>query len=307
MKENRTPKKKTETKVTKPKEPKQKQPEVDMDIDKSMEELKKTLDDHNNYDVEGASDDSDDDDDEVVQSNEILNENGDFEFSHMTRINTNPNAGLTPKASKSKRAGGKVQRLKNLLAEAEKKRQRLKSLVNSKDEILQRKAHAELWNDALASAAGEKPIIVSTTGQISKTELKIKKAIKKHDKKKEKSAQQWTARIQSVEEDKTSRINKREENLANKKNRNLLKDDNANNKTKEGNHASGGKGQPINKPGSNTHFNKQKPNHNNNNNKDHKGGNGGKHHGKGGGGGGNNNRAGFEGKKSDGRFLNSSG
>ncbi len=49
-------------------------------------------------------------------------------------------------------------------------------------------------------------------------EAKLKKAIKRKEKQKQKSAEEWKARLDAVEETKTARINKREENILGRKN-----------------------------------------------------------------------------------------
>jgi hypothetical protein len=212
--------------------------------------------------------------------------NADLEYTSLLKFDKHKF--LQPKESASKKDGGKVKRLQRLLQEAERKRERLKALTGSKDVILQKKARGEQWNDALESAAGGKPLIVSTTGSISRTELKLKKALKKRDKKKQKSADEWANRLAKVEDDKQVKLQRREENLSKKKNRadetvkdTIVRDSESGSAPK--------KAVAIRKPGEGSgKDNHHKDNHNKNGGHDNK----------------KKNRAGFEGKKSAGSFLN---
>lgn len=136
----------------------------------------------------------------------------DIEFGTMVDI------GKGQKSHPSKRDGGKVQRIKKLLAEAEIKRERLRTLSGSKDVAEQRKAKSEQWQDVLKQAAGEKSLMIDPTGQgLSAAETKLKKALKKREKKKQKSAEEWGARIDKVKEEKDTKLAKREENIKNRK------------------------------------------------------------------------------------------
>ena len=211
-----------------------------------------------------------------------------FEFS--TILKYDKEQFLKPKESASKKDGGKVKRLQRLLQEAEKKRDRLKALTTSGDDILVKKARGEQWNDALESAAGGKPLVVSTTGAVSQTEIKLKKALKRREKKKAKSAEEWANRLQKVEDDKQLKLQKREDNLAKKKNRadenvkqTIVRDTEA-----AAANAANGHRKPVSikRPGDND--NKGGRGNNNNHQQGQK----------------KNNRAGFEGKKSAGSFLN---
>lgn len=208
----------------------------------------------------------------------------DIEFS--TVIAKNEKVGAY-QADKKKGSGGKVNRLKKLLQEAERKRERLQALTSSDDDLLKKRALTEQWNDALVSAAGGKPLVVSSTGGASMSELKIKKALKRREKKKQKSADQWSIRLQNLENDQQEKLQKREDNLKHKKHR----------ATEPAEQPEIKKSVPIRKPGqplNNTQHantnNKKKESHtpNDNNHKQKS----------------NTNRAGFEGKKSDGKFLN---
>lgn len=129
---------------------------------------------------------------------------------------------LEEQSVKSRIGGGKKRRLEVLLKEAEKKRNRMEKLkAEHRSETLQntgdlpeaisagKKLQQELWNDALKTASGEKTISVSDSA-------KIRKALKKKEKSKLKSAERWTARIASVEETKAERIQKRTDNINNR-------------------------------------------------------------------------------------------
>ena len=80
--------------------------------------------------------------------------------------------------------GTKMKRLKRMLDEANRKRERIQSLKQGGDDDKVR-AKQELWNDVLKNASGEK----STVDLDPK---KIKKAIKRREKQKQKSADQWS-------------------------------------------------------------------------------------------------------------------
>jgi hypothetical protein len=127
-----------------------------------------------------------------------------------------------------KKEGGKVARLQRLLKEAEKKRERLTTLMSSGDEEMQAKARAEQWNDVLTVAAGGKALLVSTIGHnaaqaTTRAEQRIKKALKKREKKKEKSAKEWNERLRTVDDEQKARLDKRDENIKQKKQRHLGK------------------------------------------------------------------------------------
>lgn len=133
--------------------------------------------------------------------------------------------------------GSKKQRLTRLLEETEKKRDRLKQLSHTtrelnkgtgklarsageaieedKEERLRaaKKLKNELWNDVMKSAVGDKSLVVGT----KESEAKLKKAIKRIDKKKQKSAEKWADRLDAVKEDKDKRIKKREDNIQSRK------------------------------------------------------------------------------------------
>lgn len=211
-----------------------------------------------------------------------------------------------------KKDGGKKARLERLLKEAEQKRQRLTTMMNSNDEDQQAKARAEQWNDVMTVASGGKALLVSTIGHnaaqaTSRAEQKIKKALKKREKKKEKSATEWNERLHTLDEEQQARLKKRDDNLKNKKTRHL---------GPAGGVAEGGEGaegegeQPKKRPrlggpngikgGAARSQNEDSSSSHNNSHSSKKGGSGG-------GKGGNNNgnrRAGFEGKKTNSAFLN---
>jgi hypothetical protein len=102
-----------------------------------------------------------------------------------------------------------MKRLQRMLDAAVEKRQRLDALKSGKaGEEGAAMLQQELWADALDSVAGATTVL--DTG-------KLRKAIKKREKKKQVSARQWKERIDAVEEGKAARLQKRDENIARKK------------------------------------------------------------------------------------------
>ncbi len=100
------------------------------------------------------------------------------------------------------------------MKEAEKKRKRLKHLQQSSAAGTggYEQLRGEQWNDALKAASGEKTLIVGSSS-IEGSEGKIKKALKKREKKKARSAEQWSERIAATEDDERSKQMVREHNL----------------------------------------------------------------------------------------------
>jgi hypothetical protein len=150
-------------------------------------------------------------DDHSVDSNSMVDE-PDIDFGHIV------NEDGPSRSHPAKKDGGKVQRIKKLLQEAERKRERLKALTKSSEEADHQKARSEQWQDVLRTAAGEKTLMVDPTADgLSKAEIKLKKALKKREKKKQKSSEEWAARLDKVKEDKEAKLTKREENIQNRK------------------------------------------------------------------------------------------
>jgi hypothetical protein len=131
------------------------------------------------------------------------------------------------KKNETLQAGGKMRRLKRMLDEAEKKRRRLDDLKRLGVEgtkrfvlirphisvllslsIPLRRANSEQWVDALKEASGV---------NVTMNAAKLKKAIKKREKAKEKSAREWKDRNDTIAQAKSARIEKREENLGKRK------------------------------------------------------------------------------------------
>ena len=115
------------------------------------------------------------------------------------------------KFDSSGKPGSKTKRLQRLLEEAEKKRQRLEELKKAGSEGKQR-AKDEMWVDALKEASGEK---------VYDNSAEIRKALKRREKRKEKSAKQWKERLDRVSSEKTAKIVKREANIMKRKKRTL--------------------------------------------------------------------------------------
>ena len=152
-------------------------------------------------------DDSDDDDnDDQGQAgqgtggvSEDGNDTGDVAFSGIRGLGDSNKKG----SAGSKAPGSKKQRLQRMLDEAEKKRRRLEDL-KAQGEAGKKIAQNELWGDIIKEAAGEKVNIDVT---------KIKKALKRKEKAKEKSAIKWKERKDAVESAKNAKIDRREANL----------------------------------------------------------------------------------------------
>jgi hypothetical protein len=120
-----------------------------------------------------------------------------------------------------------------LLDETEKKRERLKELSmqararsgdkrgssssgGGGEEALHaaKKLKVEMWNDALKTASGEHGSHVAGSKE---SEARLKKALKRIEKKKQKSTNEWADRLEKGREDKDARIKKKEDNLSARK------------------------------------------------------------------------------------------
>jgi hypothetical protein len=108
-----------------------------------------------------------------VQSEDTRRLSNDVEFSVISGGNYARNPSSAP--------GSKMKRLKRLLDVADRKRKRLDDL-KALGEHGEKQVKEELWVDAMKSASGEKTISDSA---------KLKKAIKRREKKKESSARKW--------------------------------------------------------------------------------------------------------------------
>ena len=122
-------------------------------------------------------------------------------------------AGLKPKMdaafndkSLNPKTANKKKSLEKLLADAEKKQQRLKELKASSDKEDREKAQNIEWGDALKTAEG-KNIRKTTDPKL------IKKEMKKRAKKKAASAKTWGDRVEQVNEQKDKRQQIRSHNL----------------------------------------------------------------------------------------------
>ena len=105
-------------------------------------------------------------------------------------------------ATKTPGPGSKVQRMKTLLQRAEEKEKRLQELKKSEGGA--EKAKAEMWKDTLKQATGER---------VYEDPSKLKKALKRREAQKKKSAKKWN-KIQKEQDDaKDAKQTKREENL----------------------------------------------------------------------------------------------
>lgn len=152
---------------------------------------------------------------EPANAIEVATGNG-LEFNKMMMINEDK---LPAGVDKNKgKPGSKVQRLKRLLDEAHQKREKITSLSNSTDPEEQQALRNVKWSDAIKSASGDKSVLLANSSGGLTAEAKLKKAIKRKEKSKQKSAAEWKARLDAVEEAKAARITKREENITERKN-----------------------------------------------------------------------------------------
>ncbi|GMI35278.1 hypothetical protein TrCOL_g3780 [Triparma columacea] len=103
---------------------------------------------------------------------------------------------------------GKKKSLESMLSEAEEKKRRLKELKGSSNPEDKEKAKRILWGDTLKAADGE---IIRDDPE------KIKKAMKKKEKKKAKSAKQWEDRITTVADSMLEKQRIRKHNLDKRK------------------------------------------------------------------------------------------
>ena len=121
-------------------------------------------------------------------------------------------AGLSKKAAyldnKSlAKSGGKKKSLDRLLADAEKKRDRLQELKTGTEEDKEKAARI-MWGDTLKEASGER---------VRDDPALIKKAMKRKAKKKAKSAKAWETRMDQLKEAKDQRQKIRSHNLQQRK------------------------------------------------------------------------------------------
>jgi hypothetical protein len=103
---------------------------------------------------------------------------------------------------------GKKKSLESMLAEAEAKKKRLRELKGSENEGDREKASRIEWGDALKAATGER---------VRDDPAMIKKAMKRKEKKKAKSAKMWEARIETVADSMTEKQKIRKHNLEKRK------------------------------------------------------------------------------------------
>lgn len=120
-----------------------------------------------------------------------------LEFNELKAISSCHNSVVAMKP------GSKVKRLKRMLQEAEEKRNRLQALQQQGVDGVE-KAKQEVWSDVLIDASGSKSVTDTK---------KLKKALKKIEKSKEKSTIEWQARMEAVEESKAAQQEHRETNL----------------------------------------------------------------------------------------------
>ncbi len=152
--------------------------------------------------------------------NENNNQNIESNVTVDIEMNNIKNDSNTINSSDGK-PGTKMKRLKRMLDEANRKRERIESLKQSVDEHDNKRASEAIWNDVIKNAAGE------NSNSFNIDTKKIKKAIKRREKSKEKSAIEWNERKSNLDSQKQLKLEKREENLKIKQNRGNMEKDNS--------------------------------------------------------------------------------
>ncbi len=140
---------------------------------------------------------------------------GDISFNSFTGNNSSSAEGKAKYGSGQNAPGSKVRRLKRMLGEAEKKRERIKAL-KSQGKAGETQLKDLAWNDTLQSAAGSRKHIDVE---------KVRKAMKKKLKAANQSAAEWSKRNALTESNKQARIDKREGNIESRQKRHSLKVD----------------------------------------------------------------------------------
>jgi hypothetical protein len=132
-----------------------------------------------------------------------VDDTGDIDFSAIVSKHREPNEEVVRNAP-----GSKMKRLKQLVEDSKKKKQRLDDL-RAQGGSGKERAAAEAWSDVIKEASGTK--VLSNT-------KRLQKAIRAKEKKKEKSTAAWQGRVENLAADKTERINKREANIKDRTN-----------------------------------------------------------------------------------------
>ena len=107
----------------------------------------------------------------------LMESMADVEFSAFTAVG----ARSSNQPADFGKPGSKMRRLKRMLDEADAKRRRLE-VLNQNGDVGKQLALGEQWSDALKDVSGAKSITDTT---------KLRKAIKKREKSKEKSSREW--------------------------------------------------------------------------------------------------------------------
>lgn len=131
---------------------------------------------------------------------------GDVDIDYST-LSGNGEDSFKVGANKNKgKPGTKKQRLERMLEDADKRRQRLEKLRRGGEEGKKR-LKEEQWNDVINQVSGNDTIDTQ----------KVRKALKRRERDKQKSAQAWNARTKAVEDHEKGKIQKREGNLKERK------------------------------------------------------------------------------------------
>jgi hypothetical protein len=129
-----------------------------------------------------------------------------MDFGRLAGLNQ-PLTGNYQKANKSLANMSKTKNLQKLLADAEDKKQRLEELKKGTEDDKE-KATKILWGDTIKEAAGDR---------IKDDPAKLRKALKKRDVKKKKSAKAWKSRMDQTKEKMDGRQKIRNHNLTARK------------------------------------------------------------------------------------------
>lgn len=129
-----------------------------------------------------------------------------MDYGRLAGLNTNSIDNYS-KTNKSLANMNKTKNLQKMLADAEEKKRRLEELKKGSSEEKQ-KAENMLWGDTIKEASGER---------IKDDPAKLKKALKRRDAKKKKSAKAWKSRMEQTKEKMDERQKIRNHNLSQRK------------------------------------------------------------------------------------------
>eukprot|EP00980_Cylindrotheca_fusiformis_P013341 scaffold3399_cov117-Cylindrotheca_fusiformis.AAC.11 len=129
-----------------------------------------------------------------------------MDFGRLAGLNS-METGNYKKANKSLANLSKTKNLQKMLADAEEKKQRLEELKKGNEEEKE-KAEKLVWGDTIKEAAGER---------VKDDPAKLRKALKRRDAKKKKSAKAWKSRMEQTKDKMDDRQRIRNHNLSKRK------------------------------------------------------------------------------------------